>query len=161
MPAIALATLEKHIAAKRLEPLYLFVGDDVRLIQRLVDAVEATVDPADQPFAVERLYAGDAGGSAMDIADSARVFPMLGDRRIVIVLRAERFLKPKRAGKAPADTEDTEEAKDAEGAAMDLAPLEAYVGKPEPRIDARLRGDGHRPGAQASDESGHGCRPTC
>ncbi len=133
MPAIALATLEQHIATKRLEPVYLLVGDDVRLIARLIDGIEATVDPADQPFAVERIYAGEDGGSAMEIADSARVLPMLGDRRIVIVLRAERFLKPKRAGKPPDNTEATEakDPEDAEGTAMDLAPLEDYVKKPE------------------------------
>jgi DNA polymerase-3 subunit delta len=93
----------------------------------MIDAVEATVDEGDRPFAVERVYAGEAGGAPIDIAAAARMLPMLGDRRIVIVLRAERFLKPKRASKAgEGDDRPDEEAADA----IDLAPLEAYVESP-------------------------------
>ena len=98
MPALDLAALRKQIQARKALGVYLFYGSDVRLIEQMVDAVEALIDPADRPFAAERIYAGEAGGSAVDITASANVFPMLGDRRIVIVLRAERFLKPARAG---------------------------------------------------------------
>jgi DNA polymerase-3 subunit delta len=104
-----------------------FVGEDVKLVDRMIDAVEATVDEADRPFAVERVYAGEPGGAPIDIAAAARNLPMLGDRRIVIVLRAERFLKPKRAAKAgEADERQDEESPDA----VDLAPLEEYVESP-------------------------------
>lgn len=127
MPTLDLATLEKQIAARRLGVVHLFVGEDVRLVARILDAVEATIDPADQPFAVERLYAGESGGSPVDIAAAARAYPMLGDRRIVIVLRAERLLKPKRAAKT-AEAEDAAEEPNEEAA--DLAPLEEYVKKP-------------------------------
>ena len=97
------AALEKQIAARKLDRLYLFVGEDVKLMDRMVDAVEGTVDPADRPFAVERLYAGEASAGPVEIVSSARVLPMLGDRRLVFVLRAERLLKPKRAAKADVD----------------------------------------------------------
>jgi DNA polymerase III delta subunit len=131
VPALDLGALKKQIATGKLSPVYLFVGEDVRLMEQMVDAVEATVDPADRPFAVERLYAGEEGTAPVDIAASARVFPMLGDRRIVFVLRAERILKPKRAGKA-AEAEDDEAPAEGDGGALDTTPLEDYVKAPSP-----------------------------
>jgi DNA polymerase III delta subunit len=128
VPTLEQAALDKQIALRRLGPLYLWVGDDARLVARLVDDLEATVDPADRPFAVERMYAGDPGGLPVDIAAAARSFPMLGDRRIVIVLRAERFLKPRRAGRG-AEAVDADSAAGPEEPA-DLGPLEDYVQAP-------------------------------
>ena len=121
--------LRKQASTKRLERLYLIVGEDVRRVEEAVGLIEATIDPADQPFAVDRAYAGEPAFSLMQVADSARVLPMLGDRRIVIVLRAEKFLKPKRAGK-PAEGVEVESAGDEAEAAADLAPLEDYLKAP-------------------------------
>lgn len=136
MPALTLAAIRTHIQTRKFAPIYLFYGDDVRLIEQMVDAIEATVDPADRPFAVERMYTGEEHASPLDVAASANVFPMLGDRRVVIVLRAERFLKPKRGGgKSPEAAEaasDEPDAEDAEGSALDTVPLEAYVTNPSP-----------------------------
>jgi DNA polymerase III delta subunit len=106
-------------------------------MEQMVDAIEATVDPADRPFAVERVYAGEEGGAPIDVAAAANVFPMLGDRRIVILMRAERLLKPRRGGKSEGAegaevAEGTEDAENAEGAAFDTVPLESYVDKPSP-----------------------------
>jgi DNA polymerase III subunit delta len=127
LPSLNLPALKKQIDDRRLAPVYLFVGDDVKLVDRMVDAVEGVVDPADRAFAVERLYAGEAGATPEAIVDSARIMPMLGDRRIVFVLRAERLLKPKRASRA-AD-EESDESEEAE-AAVDAGPLEAYLASP-------------------------------
>ena len=129
MPAIDLATLKKHVADRRLAPVYVLVGEDVKLVDRMVDAIEGTVDPADRPFAVDHVYAGEASGSPVNIVSSARGLPMLGDRRLVIVLRAERLLKPKRAGK-PADGIEEEAEQDASSEAPDLEPLEDYLDAP-------------------------------
>jgi DNA polymerase-3 subunit delta len=129
VPVLDLPALRQHIAARRLAPLHLFAGTDVRLIEQLVDAVEATIDEADRPFAIDRLYAGEAGASPVDIVASAQVLPMLGDRRLVIVLRAERLLKPKRAGKT-AEAEASDGVEDAEESGLDLTPLEDYVAQP-------------------------------
>ncbi len=128
MPNLDLRALETRVKTGKLERLYVFHGEDVKLIDRMVDAVEATVEAGDRPFAVEHIYAGEAGGSPVDIAAAARSLPMLGDRRIVVVLRAERFLKPKRASK----TAEVEEPDDEEpsGDALDLVPLEEYIQKP-------------------------------
>jgi DNA polymerase-3 subunit delta len=135
VPAINLASLRAQIQSGTLAPVYLLFGEDVRLMGQIVDAIEATVDPADRPFAVERLYAGEVGASPLDVAAAANVFPMLGGRRIVFVMRAERFLKPKRAGKAgePADAGgDDAEIDDAAGGPLDTVPLEEYVANPSP-----------------------------
>jgi DNA polymerase-3 subunit delta len=131
VPPLSLAALEKALVAGRLSPVHLFTGDDARLIDETIARVEATVDPADRPFAVERLYAGDAGGTPIDIAAAARVLPMLGDRRIVVVLRAERLLKPKRAARAAAGAEvpDGEDDSTA-GEPADVVPLEDYLASP-------------------------------
>ncbi len=130
MPALDVSALRKHIKSGKLSPLYLLVGEDVKLIDAMVDGIESAVEPADRPFAVERLYAGEAGASPIDIAAAARVYPMLGDRRIVFVLRAERILKPKRVSKAAA--EDADDAAGAEESSMDFAPLEEYIDAPAP-----------------------------
>ena len=128
MPTVDPRALESRLAAGKLGPVHLFYGEDVKWIDRMIDAVEATVDEADRPFAVERLHAGDAGGAPVDIAAAARVLPMLGERRIVTVLRAERFLKPKRAAK-PGDA-DNQIGEDEEADAADLSALEAYLDSP-------------------------------
>lgn len=127
MPTLDPRALETRLKARNLDRVHLFVGEDVKLIDRMIDAVEATVDEGDRPFAVERVYAGEAGGMPIDIAAAARSLPMLGDRRIVIVLRAERFLKPKRASKLG---ESEERAEEDEAETVDLAPLEAYLESP-------------------------------
>ena len=127
MPGLSLSALEKQIASRKLGGLYVFLGEDVKLVERIVDAVEATVEEADRPFAVERMYAGEPGGAPVAIAAAARIYPMLGDRRIVVVLRAERLLKPKRATK-PGDDDVSDEAE--EEAAADLGALEDYIASP-------------------------------
>jgi DNA polymerase-3 subunit delta len=137
VPGLTLASLRAQIQGRKLLPVYLFFGDDVRLAEQMVDAIEATIDPADRPFAVERVYAGEPGGSPLDVAAVASVFPMLGDRRVVIVMRGERFVKPKRGGKAgdgevTEGPEDAERMEDAESAALDTVPLEAYLDNPSP-----------------------------
>jgi len=136
VPALDPSALRKQIQAKKLAPIYLLHGPDVRLIEQMVDAFEALIDPADRPFAAQRIYAGEEGGSPIDIAGAANIFPMLGERRLVVVLRAERFLKPARA-KASAevteeDPEDGGAEGNGEGGVVDLVPLEAYVDSPAP-----------------------------
>jgi DNA polymerase-3 subunit delta len=129
MAALDPKKLEQQLASRKLAAVYLLFGADVKRIEAVVDAVEATVDPADRPFAVERMYAGEERATPVDIVAAARSLPMLGDRRIVIVLRAERFLKPKRAGKSPADDDADAAAVDEEEVA-DLQPLEEYLDDP-------------------------------
>jgi DNA polymerase-3 subunit delta len=129
VPALDQNALRKLIASKRLGPIHVLVGEDVRLVEEIVDAIEGTIDEADRPFAVDRLFAAEAGGNPIDIAAAARVFPMLGDRRIVVVLRAERLLKPRRQVR-PSDVIDIEQ--DDEDQAIEFGPLEDYLAGPVP-----------------------------
>lgn len=129
MPSLSIDGLKQQIAARKLGAVYLFVGEDVQLMGRMVDAIEATIDEADRPFAIDRLYAGDDGGEPIDIVSAARVMPMLGDRRIVVVLRAERLLKPKRSAKAAESDEDNASTGDPDRQ-VDASPLEDYLAAP-------------------------------
>lgn len=131
MPPFSPDALRKQVQKRRLSELYLLYGEDVRTMEQSVDAIESVVDPADRAFAVERVYAGEAHGSPVDIVAAASVLPMLGDRRIVTVLRAERFLKPARASKAvEIDDQGEAEADNVEPGPADLSALEAYLKKP-------------------------------
>ncbi len=131
MPSLDIAALRKQISSGSLQRVYLFLGEDVKLASRMVDAIEGTIEAADRPFAVDRVYAGDPGGLPLEIAAACRSLPMLGDRRLVIVLRAERLLKPKRAGKASEEeAEGDESEQDGESAATDFTPLEDYLASP-------------------------------
>lgn len=129
MPQLDLDALRTHIKTRTLAPIYVLHGEDAALANAMADAIEATIDPADRPFAVDRVHAAEEGGQPVDIAASCRSLPMLGERRVVIVMRAERLLKPKRAGKAVDDDEDAAE-EDESSEAGDLTPLEEYVNAP-------------------------------
>jgi DNA polymerase-3 subunit delta len=109
--------------------IHVLVGEDVRLVERLVDDLEATIEPADRPFAIDRLYAGEPTASPPDIVAAASTPSMLGGRRLVFVLRAEKLLKPKRASKAGAASELDADA-ESEEEAVDVTALEEYVESP-------------------------------
>ena len=129
MPALSLPALRQRIATRDLAAIHVLVGEDVRLVDRLIDEIEATIDPADRPFAVDRLHAGGPGASPPDIVASASTPSMLGGRRVVFVLRAEKLLKPKRAGKAGGGSDSDADAA-SEDEAVDVAALEAYAESP-------------------------------
>lgn len=132
MPLLSVDALRKQIKSGKLAPVYVIVGDDTKLVDGLVDGIEATIDPSDRAFSVDRVYATEGGGAPVDIIASARTQSMLGGQRVIIVLRAERFFKPKRGGKK-AEVEET----DAEGGddagpseALDLVPIDEYLAAP-------------------------------
>lgn len=132
MPLLSVDALRKQIKSGKLATVYAIVGEDTKLVDGLVDGIEATIDPADRAFSVDRVYATEAGGAPVDIIASARTPSMLGGPRVVIVLRAERFFKPKRGGKK-AESDDTEaEAGEESGSseALDLAPIDDYLASP-------------------------------
>ncbi len=131
MPALSVEALRKQYKTGKLAPIYLIVGDDAKLMEQLVDGIEATIDEADRAFSVDRVYAMEAGGAPVDIIASARTPSMLGGPRVVIVLRSERLFKPKRGGKA-ADVEEDEAVSDdgTPGEAADVGPIEDYLASP-------------------------------
>jgi len=124
------AAARKQIAAGAVAPVSLLVGDDDHEIDALVERFIGLVEEALRPFNVERIHAAERGGDpAAAAVEAARVLPMMADRRVVFLLRAERFLKPK--GRRAALLEEDGGAESAGGPAA-TGVLEAYLKSPEP-----------------------------
>jgi DNA polymerase III subunit delta len=110
--------LREQVTRRALGPLYVVAGTDEREKSALAALFADVVEPELRAFNVERYYGGETSVGA--VLESARTLPMMSDRRVVVVLRAERLLMPKRRGADAAD----------EGEAEDLEPLVEYVGAP-------------------------------
>ena len=131
MPAVAAAAVRKQISQGQPDPVYLLVGDDEAEMSQLASAMSGLIEEELRAFNMERLYANDKGVTPQSIVEAAQTLPMLGERRLVVVLRAERILKPKRRGKA-ADAESDDGGEEGEPP-TDLDALDAYIKKPEPK----------------------------
>lgn len=125
MPPASPAAVRKQVAQGKPDPIYLIVGDDEAEMAGLVGDLSNLVEDELRAFNVERLYATDRGTTPAAIAEAARVLPMMSTRRVVVVLRAEKLLKPKRKGKA-------DEADDGESGGVDSDELERYLKEPSP-----------------------------
>jgi DNA polymerase-3 subunit delta len=128
MAAAAPPAVRAQIAKGCLDPLYLIVGDDDAEMSRLANDIAASVEDELRAFNVDRLYATDKGVTPAAIVESARMLPMMADRRVVVVLRAEKLLKPKRR-KGDDEAEETE----AEETSPKSDLLGAYAQAPEPQ----------------------------
>jgi DNA polymerase III subunit delta len=128
MPPATPQAVRKQIAQGKPDPVYLIVGDDEAEMSRLANELSMLVEDELRAFNLERMYAGEKGTGPADIVESARTLPMLGGRRVIVVLRAEKILKPKRRGKAAEEPEGDEGAD-----AGDADLLDAYVKKPDPQ----------------------------
>jgi DNA polymerase-3 subunit delta len=129
MPQASPADVRAAIARRTPAPVYVIVGDDDAEMSRLAADVTALVEDELRAFNVDRLYAGEKGTSPASIVEAARMLPMMGDRRVVVVLRAEKLLKPKRRGGGKAAEAEENGGEDAEPAS-DLDVLTAYVQAP-------------------------------
>jgi len=127
MPVSTAAAVRKQIAQRRPDPVYLILGDDDAEMSRLASDLSSLVDEELRAFNVERLYASDRVVTPEAIVESARLLPMIAAHRVVVVLRAEKILKPKRRGQA-----DDPQAAGADEPTAASAALEAYIAKPEP-----------------------------
>jgi DNA polymerase-3 subunit delta len=125
MPAATPQAVRKQLAQGKPDVIYLIVGDDEAEMSRLSADVSAVVEDELRAFNLERMYAGEKGVTTASIVESARTLPMMADRRVSLVLRAERILKPRRRGKDGEPDEDEESPGDTDV-------LEAYVKRPEP-----------------------------
>ena len=94
MGSVTPDALRAQIAAGDLAPLYLLLGEDEREKAELADALAATIDEDLRPFNTDRLDGGDVSASAL--LDAVRTLPMMAPRRVVVVVRAERMLQPRR-----------------------------------------------------------------
>jgi DNA polymerase-3 subunit delta len=118
------ATVRKQIAAAHPDPIYLLQGEDEVEKSALAHEFEELVEEGLRAFNVERVQAGElttgdkvSAGVASLIA-AARTLPMMAPRRVVLVLRAEMLLAPKRES-------------DATARALDA--LEQFLQRPEPQ----------------------------
>lgn len=126
MPPMTADAFVQQIRTRKPEPVYVIIGDDDQEKSFLSQVASELVEEELRAFNVERLYGTDRTTSAEAIVEAARVLPMLGDRRVVVVLRADALLKPKRR-----KAEDDEEAGDGSEPAQSADALLAYVTKPE------------------------------
>lgn len=130
MPQLSPADVRAAIAKRAPAPVYLILGDDEAEMSNLAADITALVEEELRAFNVDRLYAGDKGASPASIVEAARLLPMMGDRRLVLVLRAERLLKPKRKGRSA--EMDEENGGDEVEPPSDLDALTDYVQSPVP-----------------------------
>src|SRR5688572_5814862 len=129
MPAASPADVRAAIGKRATAPFYLLLGDDDGEISRLAADITAVVEDELRVFNVERLYGSDKTTTAASIVEACRQMPMMGDRRVVVVLRAERLLKPKaKRGGKDLQAEDDEEGEAEPPSALD--PLADYVKNP-------------------------------
>lgn len=99
--------ITKAKSAADLPPMVLLAGKEDLLIERLTDKIIATgVSEADRDFNLDVLYGSDV--RAAQIISIARSFPMMAERRVVIVRDIDKL------------------------PAADLAQLAAYAGQPNP-----------------------------
>ena len=126
MPGATAAAVRQRLAQRKPDPVYLITGDDEAEMSRLGSDIADLVEAELRAFNVERMYAGEKAVTPAAIVESARILPMMSDRRVVIVLRAERLLKPKRRGKAEDESSGTDDAP------ADTDVLDAYIKSPVP-----------------------------
>ena len=122
MAGLTQETLLAQIAAGDLQPVYLVVGDDEYAKDEIGKAFQAAVPEDIQAFAFERFTATDKISSAT-IVNSARTLPFLGDRRVIVVTRAEKFFGTKKKAADDGAEEDDDGGGDA---------FEAYFERVEP-----------------------------
>jgi|TARA_B100001146_G_scaffold221173_1_gene231099 DNA polymerase-3 subunit delta len=121
MPTSTLVAVRKQIKAGQTDPLYLLIGDDEEEKSNLATEFQNAIEVDLRPFNVQRVYGDDTTIGA--VLDAARTFPMLSPRRMVIVLRAEHLLVPKR------ESETTK---------RELDDFRAFVQAPEPHASVVL-----------------------
>lgn len=98
MAELTASHLRKQIDSGNLDPVYLVLGDDDYEKAEVADEFEATIDEELRPFNVTRFYGDES--SLGDILEASRTLPMMAQRRLVIVIRSERLLQPKRESQA-------------------------------------------------------------
>ena len=129
MPVAPASAVRKQLAHRQPDAVYLIVGDDEAEMSRVAGEIAGLVEDELRAFNSDRFYAGERGVTPAAIVEAARTLPMMADRRVVTVLRAEKMLKPRRRGKA---TEEPIDETDAEPP-TELDVLEAYVRDPVPQ----------------------------
>jgi DNA polymerase-3 subunit delta len=125
MPVTTPAAVRKQIKAGLPDPIYLIQGEDDIEKSALAHEFEQLVEDDLRPFNVERIHVGDMSSgdrfasTIASVVTAARTLPMMSPRRVVVVMRAEALLVPKR---------------ESEAATRALDELEALLKHPDPQI---------------------------
>jgi DNA polymerase-3 subunit delta len=130
MPSGTLASVRADVKAGKPSPVYLIVGDDERGKDEIVHAFAALVPEDIRPFNVERLSALETDPAS--VIAIARMLPLLGDRRVVIVIRAEKWLTSRKKAKGDEPSADEDAGADEATAARGGDVLSGYLESPEP-----------------------------
>lgn len=88
--------LRREVEAGRIQPLYLFLGEELYLQERAVRLLSDTVDETIRPFNVSRFSIGSDNGAGFKVTaamaiDAANQMPMMSARRIVVVREFDRI----------------------------------------------------------------------
>jgi DNA polymerase-3 subunit delta len=130
VPTFSPESVRKQVASGTLHPVYLVVGDDDRLVSGVVDALSSSIEEDLRAFNYERFYATDKGVLPAAAIEAAHVLPMMSPRRIVVVLRAEAWLKPKRPPAPETQEEGEAQPSDEPADKSALAPFTEYLKAP-------------------------------
>ena len=82
--------LQKAIQKRNLAPLYFFCGEETFLIDKMVNEIkEVVVDSHLADFNLSVFYGKDS--TPQDIINAAKTFPLMSDRRLIIIKEADRI----------------------------------------------------------------------
>ncbi len=85
--------LTTALARKQFAPVYVFHGEEDFLIEEATDAViDAALRPDERGFNLDRMYGSDA--DTRDVVSHASSFPMMAERRVVVVREVEKLGQP-------------------------------------------------------------------
>jgi DNA polymerase-3 subunit delta len=137
VPVISADAARRQASSRKPQPVYLVLGDDERVAAGVVEDLASLVEDELRAFNVERMYATDKETSPGAAIESARIAPMMSPYRVIVVLRAERWLKPKKRALESAEEAESAEARSAEAPSAEatpglLAPLLEYLKAPVP-----------------------------
>tara|TARA_B100001123_G_scaffold58134_1_gene62509 strand:+ start:14989 stop:15930 length:942 start_codon:yes stop_codon:yes gene_type:complete len=92
--------VHSEIISGTLDSIYLILGDDEHEAIELANEFEQVVDESLRPFNIERFDGSDSSLSVGTVLNAAQMLPMMSSRRVVVVVRAEALLEPKRQTEA-------------------------------------------------------------
>ncbi len=86
------AQIQKQVQSRKFAPLYYFYGDEPYFIDQLTRMVEDhALNPGEEAFNKSVVYGGDV--EAPKLLNELRSFPMLAQRRLVVLKEAQRMNK--------------------------------------------------------------------
>lgn len=88
--AVSLEELTASFKQGKFSPLYLFTGEEEFLVEEYLDGLlEHVVEPSSRSFNLDIVYGADV--DVKDVVAMASSFPMMAERRVVVVREAEKL----------------------------------------------------------------------